>query len=101
MLRVGTQIFCLFFATLSLGTATSTAQAYLDPGTGSMILQIMLGGVAGVALAGACVCHGTCGQRRGTRHLRFHFGVFPQPLDEIWRTKGQIVASHEFFLDDL
>ena len=52
MLRVGTQIFCLFFAALSLGAATSTAHAYLDPGTGSMILQVLLGGVAGVALAG-------------------------------------------------
>ena len=28
------------------------AYAYLDPGTGSMILQVLLGGVAGVALAG-------------------------------------------------
>ena len=52
MLRVGTQIFSLFFAALTLGAATSTAQAYLDPGTGSMILQVVLGGVAGVALAG-------------------------------------------------
>lgn len=52
MLRVGTQVFCVFFAALSLGVATSTAQAYLDPGTGSMILQVMLGGIAGVALAG-------------------------------------------------
>ena len=52
MLRVGTQVFCLFFAALSLGAATSTAQAYLDPGTGSMILQVLLGGVAGIALAG-------------------------------------------------
>lgn len=31
---------------LSLGTA-SPAMAYLDPGTGSMILQLVLGGVAG------------------------------------------------------
>ena len=52
MLRIGQQVFCVFFAALSLGTATSTAHAYLDPGTGSMILQLMLGGVAGVALAG-------------------------------------------------
>ena len=57
MLRVGTQIFCLFFAALSLGAATSTAQAYLDPGTGSMILQVLLGGVAGVALAGKLYWH--------------------------------------------
>jgi hypothetical protein len=30
----------------------SPAQAYLDPGTGSMILQIILGGVAGLLVAG-------------------------------------------------
>ncbi|HEB88773.1 MAG TPA: hypothetical protein ENI85_04310 [Deltaproteobacteria bacterium] len=28
------------------------AQAYLDPGTGSMILQVILGGVAGLVVAG-------------------------------------------------
>jgi hypothetical protein len=27
------------------------AQAYLDPGTGSMLLQVLLGGVAAVAVA--------------------------------------------------
>jgi hypothetical protein len=30
--------------------AAGPAQAYLDPGTGSMILQLLLGGVAGVAV---------------------------------------------------
>ena len=30
----------------------SPAQAYLDPGTGTMILQIILGGVAGLLVAG-------------------------------------------------
>ncbi len=44
-----------FLALLSvpafLATA-STAQAYLDPGTGSMILQIVLGGVAGLLVVG-------------------------------------------------
>ena len=30
----------------------SPAQAYLDPGTGSMILQILLGGIAGLLVAG-------------------------------------------------
>ncbi len=29
-------------------TAIAPAQAYLDPGTGSIILQLILGGVAGV-----------------------------------------------------
>ena len=28
------------------------AQAYLDPGTGSMVLQLVLGGVAGIMVVG-------------------------------------------------
>ena len=32
--------------------STSTAHAYLDPGTGSMILQVVLGGIAGIAILG-------------------------------------------------
>lgn len=32
-------------------TFSSSAFAYLDPGTGSMILQIILGGLAGAAVA--------------------------------------------------
>jgi hypothetical protein len=39
-------------ALLLVGISTSTAHAYLDPGTGSMILQLLLGGVAGLLLAG-------------------------------------------------
>jgi hypothetical protein len=31
-------------------TAITPAQAYLDPGTGSMILQLILGGVAGALI---------------------------------------------------
>ena len=30
---------------------TNQAEAYLDPGTGSMLLQVILGGVAAVAVA--------------------------------------------------
>ena len=33
------------------------AYAYLDPGTGSMILQIILGGVAGMMVAGRVFWH--------------------------------------------
>lgn len=33
-----------------LGATTGTAHAYLDPGTGSMILQLALGGIAGMAV---------------------------------------------------
>jgi len=42
--------FCLLCALIAIGSAP--AYAYLDPGTGSMILQVLLGGVAGLALAG-------------------------------------------------
>ena len=42
----------LLFAAVVAWVAGSAApaQAYLDPGTGSMILQILLGGLAGVAV---------------------------------------------------
>ncbi len=30
---------------------TATAQAYIDPGSGSMLVQLLLGGAAGVVIA--------------------------------------------------
>ena len=43
----------LAFATIFLAaSAVSPAYAYLDPGTGSMMLQLMLGGVAGLMVVG-------------------------------------------------
>ena len=47
----------LALAASGVGIFTSSAYAYLDPGTGSMILQVLLGGVAGVALAGKLYWH--------------------------------------------
>ncbi|MGH8719440.1 MAG: hypothetical protein ACREV0_10950 [Burkholderiales bacterium] len=41
-----TMLFLLFVA------GTAPAYAYLDPGTGSMVLQAILGGIAGVVIAG-------------------------------------------------
>ena len=43
-------LFCLL--AVALFGRRRARLAYLDPGTGSMILQVLLGGVAGVALAG-------------------------------------------------
>lgn len=43
-------ILCSFIAVFLLLTA-QPAFAYLDPGTGSMLLQVILGGVAAVAVA--------------------------------------------------
>jgi hypothetical protein len=36
---------------LLAGLVTGDAHAYLDPGTGSMLLQVALGGVAAIAVA--------------------------------------------------
>ena len=49
--------FQVALAAMVVGMSTSSASAYLDPGTGSMILQILLGGLAGLALAGKLYWH--------------------------------------------
>jgi hypothetical protein len=37
--------------------APKTAQAYLDPGTGSILLQVIIGGVAGLGVVGKLYWH--------------------------------------------
>jgi hypothetical protein len=49
--------FALMLSVLFYGMSLSPAHAYLDPGTGSMILQVLLGGIAGAALAGRFYWH--------------------------------------------
>ena len=49
--------FLLFLTALTIGATSTSAHAYLDPGTGSMILQVLLGGLAGVAVAGKFYWH--------------------------------------------
>ena len=51
------QAFRLAIAALLIGATTSSAHAYLDPGTGSMALQVLLGGIAGLALVGKFYWH--------------------------------------------
>jgi hypothetical protein len=51
MQNLGTRSFRLAMAVMVLGMSASSAHAYLDPGTGSMILQVLLGGIAGMAVA--------------------------------------------------
>lgn len=41
----------LALAALFIAASTTSAHAYLDPGTGSMLLQLLLGGIAGLAIA--------------------------------------------------
>jgi hypothetical protein len=57
MHNIGAQSFTLAIAAMIVGMSTSSAYAYLDPGTGSIILQVLLGGVAGIALAGRLYWH--------------------------------------------
>jgi hypothetical protein len=57
MMSFGERGFRLGMAAATVGILTSSAHAYLDPGTGSMILQVLLGGVAGLALAGKLYWH--------------------------------------------
>ncbi len=44
----------VFLATLDVGRP---AHAYLDPGTGSLMLQMLLGGVAGLIMVGKLYWH--------------------------------------------
>ena len=48
--RLQTILTASFIALLLMGAMSRTAYAYLDPGTGSMIIQILLGGIAGAAV---------------------------------------------------
>ncbi|WP_159715995.1 hypothetical protein [Geminicoccus flavidas] len=57
MHSIGAYTFRLVMAGLIVGMSTGTAFAYLDPGTGSIILQVLLGGVAGLLLAGKLYWH--------------------------------------------
>lgn len=57
MQNIGAQSFRLAIAAAVVGMSTSPAHAYLDPGTGSIILQVLLGGIAGAALAGKLYWH--------------------------------------------
>jgi len=56
-LKLSLTRFSLFLASLFVLASTSSAHAYLDAGTGSMILQLLLGGVAGIAIAGKLYWH--------------------------------------------
>ncbi len=49
--------FIAFSALFILLLTTGQAHAYLDPNSGSMMLQIILGGLAGVAVAGKLFFH--------------------------------------------
>ncbi|MHA1543985.1 MAG: hypothetical protein ACTSU8_02500 [Alphaproteobacteria bacterium] len=49
--------FGLLLTMLLIGVNLKPAHAYLDPGTGAMILQIVLGGIAGALMVGKLYWH--------------------------------------------
>jgi hypothetical protein len=51
MHNFGAQSFRLAIAVMFVGISASSAHAYLDPGAASLALQVLLGGIAGMALA--------------------------------------------------
>ena len=78
MMSFGAQGFRLGMAAATVGILTSSAHAYLDPGTGSMILQVLLGGVAGLALVGKLYWHkllSLFGLRKEDAHITAHEGA--------------------------
>lgn len=57
MSKLYSRAFPLAVAAMIYGLTTTPAHAYLDPATGSMILQVLLGGVAGLALVARLYWH--------------------------------------------
>lgn len=57
MMKLCSLAFPLTVATVLYGLTTTPAHAYLDPATGSIILQVLLGGVAGMALVAKLYWH--------------------------------------------
>lgn len=55
--RLAPHLFSVILSLLFVGISTSGAHAYLDAGTGSLILQVLLGGLAGLAVAGKLYWH--------------------------------------------
>jgi hypothetical protein len=54
---IGVHCFRFAIAVMAVGMSTSSAHAYLDPGTGSILLQLLLGGAAGLAIVGKLYWH--------------------------------------------
>ena len=55
--RCAARLAFLVLLVLPWLAAPKTAQAYLDPGTGSILLQIIIGGVAGLGVVGKKAIH--------------------------------------------
>jgi len=90
MQRIGPSVFSLAISGLLVGALTSPAFAYLDPGTGSIILQVLLGGVAD---AGATPAQLTLAdlEKLGADALRANLDDLATRYD-----KDVMVAEHQY-----
>lgn len=68
---------------------TSPAQAYLDPGSGSMLLQLLLGGVAGAVVV----------LKLYWQRLRHFLGLHKEDLEDSSTPSHQSDSGTEFRLD--
>lgn len=76
-------VFPFSLSVLFVGMSTTGAHAYLDAGTGSMILQLLLGGIAGIAIAAKLYWY----------RLLSLFGV-KSKTDRAAEAKARVPASH-------
>ena len=53
---------------IALVALESPVEAYLDPGTGSMLLQVLLGGVAAIGVVARLYWHRLTAAFRGASH---------------------------------
>lgn len=82
MHRFGYLILIVFFLSL---TVPSAAYAYLDPGSGSMLLQLVLGGLAGLAVIAKLYWH----------RLLTLFGVHSQQAENDSETNSDPLTTSE------
>jgi len=80
--RFGHLSLIVFFLSL---TVPSAAYAYLDPGSGSMLLQLVLGGLAGLAVIAKLYWH----------RLLTLFGVHSQQAENDSETNSDSLTTSE------
>lgn len=82
MSRLGYFILSVLFLSL---TVPAVAHAYLDPGSGSMLLQLVLGGLAGLAVIAKLYWHRLLGL----------FGMHSQQMENDPETDSDSLTTSE------
>ena len=93
---MGRIFWFVVLVTVLVMVAEAPAEAYLDPGAGSILLQVLLGGFAAAA-SGARLFRlaWPCGQNTGSRHLRGpSSAVIPSSRDTDSRSSPRQQTQH-------